>query len=97
MSNKSIIIDRLDRCLVCHTYQNIEIHHCLHGTANRKLADKYKLIVPLCNLHHRGTNGVHGKNGRILDRKLKEQAQKAFEYHYGTREDFIKTFGRSYL
>lgn len=97
MANKSIITDRLDRCIICGSYQNIEIHHCLHGVANRRLADKYKLTVPLCYLHHRGTNGVHGKNGAKLDLELKKLAQKNWEYHFGTREDFIRVFGRNYL
>ena len=76
---KSIIVDRLDRCLVCGTYRDIEIHHCIYGTAKRKLSDKYNLVVPLCNLHHRGTDGVHGKNGYKLDLELKRLAQKAFQ------------------
>lgn len=94
---RSIITDRLERCLVCGSYRSIEMHHCIHGTGKRKLADKYNLIVPLCYAHHRGHNGVHGKNGSILDLKLKQQAQKAWEYKYGTREDFIEVFGKSYL
>ena len=97
MKNKSIITDRMDRCLICHTYLNIEIHHCIYGVANRKLSDKYGLVVPLCNMHHRGTNGVHGKNGHKLDIKLKQLSQQAWEYQIGTREEFIQTFGKSYL
>jgi hypothetical protein len=97
MKNKSIIMDRLDRCLICKSYQNIEIHHCIHGIANRKLSDKYNLVVSLCYMHHRGTNGCHGKNGAKLDLELKKIAQKSFEFHHGTREDFIRIFGKSYL
>lgn len=97
MNNRSIITDRLDRCLICGSYQNIEVHHCIHGVANRKIADKYKLVVGLCYAHHRGTNGVHGKNGAKLDLELKKLAQKNFEYQVGTREEFIQTFGKSYL
>jgi hypothetical protein len=32
-----------------------------------------------------------------LDLKLKEMAQRYYEENYGTREDFIKEFGKSYL
>lgn len=32
-----------------------------------------------------------------LDRKLKQQCQREWERVNGTREDFIKRFGRSYL
>ena len=94
---KSIITDRLDRCIICGNYQGVEVHHCIHGLAKRKLADKYKLVVGLCYNHHRGHNGVHGKNGSKLDLKLKKIAQSAWENKYGSREDFIHVFGKSYI
>lgn len=97
MINKSIITDRLDRCLICGKYQGIEIHHCIHGVAKRKLADKYKLLVGLCYNHHRGINGCHGKNGAKLDLELKRLAQKSWEFHYGNRDEFIRIFGRNYI
>lgn len=64
--------------------------------SNRKISEKYGLKVPLCYEHHRGTNGVHGKNGRQLDIKLKKIAQKKYEETH-TREEFIKLIGKSYL
>lgn len=94
---KSIITDNLDRCLICGTYQGVEVHHCIHGVGRRKLATKYHLVVGLCQAHHRGTNGCHGKNGAKLDLELKRLAQKSFEFKRGDREDWIKIFGRSYL
>jgi len=85
------------KCYVCGRYGYVERHHILGGR-NRKKCNRYPLlIVPLCTEHHRGTNGVHGKNGHELDCMLKREAQIIFERNYGTREEFIKLFGRSYL
>jgi hypothetical protein len=85
-------------CYNCGRYGQTEEHHALHGTANRKICDGYPLLkFDLCPECHRGTNGVHGKNGHDLNLKFKKTAQILFETHYGTREEFIKLFGRNYL
>lgn len=39
---KSIITNDLKVCAECGTRENIEIHHCIHGTAGRKFATKYQ-------------------------------------------------------
>ena len=88
----------LGKCQECSVWCNLEEHHTLHGTANRKICDRYKEFkFKLCFECHRGTNGVHGKNGLELNLKLKKKSQKIFESEYGTREEFIKLFGRNYL
>lgn len=43
----------MEHCKLCGS-PYVEIHHCLHGTANRKKADKYNLVIPLCHEHHTG-------------------------------------------
>lgn len=91
---KSIIQDRKE-CIVCGSW-NVEDHHVYFGVAKRKLSEKFGLKVWLCPTHHRGTNGVHGKNGHKLDSELKQLGQKAFEWNH-SREEFIKNFGRNYL
>jgi hypothetical protein len=84
-------------CHVCGKSGYVERHHILGGK-NRKKCDRYPLLkIPLCPDCHRGTNGVHGKNGHELNLKFKKTAQILFETHYGTREEFIKLFGRNYL
>lgn len=95
---KSIIQKHSNHCFVCQTSKGmpLEEHHIFFGTANRKISEKYGLKVPLCYEHHRGTNGVHGKNGRQLDIKLKKIAQRKYEETH-TREEFIKLIGKSYL
>ena len=81
-------------CVVCGN-PNVQKHHVLYGTANRKIADKHGYIIPLCYEHHIGGNGIHRNRGMAL--RWMELAQIHYEKHKGTREDFIREFGRSYL
>ena len=92
----SIIQDKKE-CYICGTTIGLEEHHCLLGK-NRSNAEKYGLKVFLCQTHHRGTNGVHGKNGNELQNKLKVIAEVKWLKHYNCAiEDFIEVFGRNYL
>lgn len=91
---KSAVVSDMEHCFVCGN-PNIEIHHIFFGTANRKISDEYGYVVPLCPIHHRGDKGAHFDSG--LDGTLKKMAQTHFEYIHGSREFFIKTFGKSYL
>lgn len=88
------ILQEKKECFVCRTTQDLQLHHVLYGTSNRKQADKYGLTVWLCLRHHTGDRGVHFD--KRLDLKLKEMAQAKFEETH-TREEFIKIFGRNYL
>ena len=92
---KSIISDE-ERCYLCGSTIGLEKHHCIHGTAGRKLADKYGLTVMLCPTCHRdGKLGVHGWNSKT-DRHLKKLAQKKFEEKY-SHDKWMEIFGRNYL
>ena len=95
MAKKSIVTDDMEHCYICGS-PYVQIHHCIHGTANRKMADKYKLVIPLCMKHHTGSmESVH--RNPDMDLKIKQIAQEAFESKKGNREDFIRIFGKSYL
>ena len=84
------------KCFFCGNTQNLEEHHCLHGTANRKKADKYGLTVWLCNYHHTGgLRSVHRNN--VIDLTLKQYAQGYFLEHIGDMELWMKEFGKNYL
>lgn len=91
---KSIIVNCMDNCFVCGSPYT-EVHHVIYGTANRKLSDKYGLIVPLCHEHHRGRTGVHFN--RDFDISLKKLAQEKFEWEYGATKSFLEVFGKNYL
>lgn len=92
---KSIVQDLEERkCYVCGCVNNLELHHCMHGTANRTLATKYQLLVWLCRDHHTGRIGVH--SDIILDERIKRDAQKAFEAIHG-HSMWMKVFQKNYL
>lgn len=92
---KSIIQADTTHCYVCNR-MGTEIHHPLNGS-NRKISDRMGLTVGLCYTHHRGEQGVHGKDGNDLRIELKQVAQEVYEERIGTREEFIRTFGKSWL
>lgn len=89
----SILANDLHRCYACGRISSIELHEIFFGSRNRQLSIKYGLVVPLCSECHRGTNGVHGKNGKELNMKLKAVGQRSFERFY-PELDFIKIFGK---
>lgn len=84
----------------CHTpfgyFDGLECHH-IFGASNRKKSEKYGLKVWLCGetCHRTGRNAVH--RNRETDLLIKRHAQEVYEATYGSRADFIREFGRSYL
>lgn len=86
------VLQNEQNCYICGSPYTEE-HHALHGTANRKKADEHKLIFYLCHRHHMD---LHDRAAE-LDDFLKQTAQQYWEENIGTRADFIKEFGRSYL
>ncbi len=89
---KSIINEEY-RCNNCGSPFNLERHHCIFGTANRKKAEEDGLWVWLCHdCHH----GVHNGNNWLKE-MLQKEAQEYWEEEYGDRDAFIKRYGRSYL
>lgn len=101
---QSIITEYMNLCLVCGS-PNVEVHHVIHGTANRKYADADGLVVPLCPEHHRGNNGVHGHNN-AFDVALEIIGQIAWERKKiadtgmdieEVRKEFRKRYGQSWI
>lgn len=74
----------------------LEEHHIYFGVGKRKISEKNGFKVWLTYEEHRGTFGVHGKEGHDLDLKLKRDCQKEYEKNH-TRNEFIKLIGKSYL
>ena len=67
-----------------------ERHEVYFSKAYRQKSINDGLIVFLTRESHRGTNGVHGKNGDKLNRQLKRLAEKAWTSYYNkTKEEFI--------
>ena len=102
---KSIVQQDKAKCFLCGKpeYWNVngmlerlEEHH-IFGGSNRTNSERYGLKVYLHGFecHRDGPKAVH-KNKSV---RLAVQAagQKAFEEQQGSREDFIKIFGKNYL
>ena len=47
-------------------------------------------VIALCYTHHHGTMGVHGREGKELDRTLKIRLQETYK-EQGYSEDEIRT------
>ena len=59
-------------------------------------SEKYGCWCYLCARHHNMSDvGVHFN--RKLDLKLKRHTQRLWEERYGDRNDFIRTFGKSWI
>lgn len=103
---KSIIqekTEKLDReCFLCmrnygiHNNIDLHKHHFMHGTANKKLAEKYGLWAYVCNTRHHeyGPESPHGNPD--VDRELRKIAQEKFEELHG-HDKWMEVFGKNYL
>ena len=90
----SVFTTDMDHCLFTGTAP-VERHH-IFGGAYRKKSERFGFVVPLRpDLH---PNGVHaGPQAKEIDTKLKQMAQGYWEDHFGTREEFMREFGKNYL
>jgi hypothetical protein len=94
---RSVFTDDLEHCIetgrpYCH------IHHIFYGIANRRKSEKYGFVIPIAAYLHQFCKGsVHNDPNTGLDLKWKQKAQEYYEEHCGTRDNFIKLFGRNYL
>lgn len=79
-------------------YNGSERHEAFFGVKNRKRSIEDGLVVFLTPELHRGTNGVHGKNGKFIDEMIKKNAELTWIRVYNKSvEDFIKEYGKNYL
>jgi YHS domain-containing protein len=71
-----------ETCYFCNS-SNIEMHHVkpkkYSGESGRGV---WRNLRALCPEHHRGENGVHGKNGRKLLLELQEVHKRLYGPHY---------------
>lgn len=94
MARKSVLTDDLKHCIVTGS-PDIHIHH-VFGGPNRKKSDQDGFIIPLRpDYHNMGDHGIH--SNRDMDIHYKQECQKYFESHVGTRKEFIARYGKSWL
>lgn len=92
--NKEIVQAVLERskglCEVCGAMDyNVQLHHIIKGRGKRKEHETTESIILLCWDCHRGTYGVHGREGKELDLRLKRQLQDKY-FSQGYSEDEIR-------
>ena len=93
----SVFTDDMDHCYFTGSNQ-VERHHIFsqQGGGVREKCEKYGFVIPLRqDLHPNGASKGHDYNE--IDIALKQMAQRYYEEHYGTREEFRKEFRKSYL
>lgn len=91
---KSIMQDKKECYLTGRTW-GLHKHH-IFGASNRNNSEKYGLWIWLCpELHNMSENGVH--NNAELMQTIRKAGQMAFEREHGSREDFVRIFGKNYL
>lgn len=84
-------------CFACKTTTCLNDHHIFPGS-RRKISEKYGFKVFLCVNHHTiFKESVHQNPNKGLDLELKQMAQEYYEEHIGTREDWMREFGKNYL
>lgn len=84
------------KCFFCPNTIGLHEHHCLHGTANRKMADKYGLTVWLCSYHHTdGKRAVH--KCKATDEILQKYGQRYFLENIGDMDLWMQEFKKNYL
>ena len=97
--SKSILQDDKTYCFIHEKYLGVEVpacheHHVIHGTANRKLSEKWGLKVYLCMNCH---NALHSKTA-FHDLDLKQLAEEEWlKQNNKTVDDWIKIFGKNFL
>lgn len=97
MKMKSVIQEDLSKCFISGS-NNVAIHHIFPGNGRRKKCEEYGYIVALEPIYHTlSKDSVHMSPNKGIDLSLKAMAQEHFEKNNGSRTDFIKEFGRSWL
>lgn len=94
---KGIVTEYRNICFFCGEAAECE-HHLLFGNGIRKLAEKDGLKVPCCNRCHNMGNITERIHDNIMaERMSKMLGQAMFELKIGTREEFRRRYGKSYL
>lgn len=89
-NRESVFTKDLDHCYLCGKKKN-DLHE-IFGGRNRINSIKYDFVLPLCRECHSSN-----QDNAAFNRYWHIQAQLYWEEHIGTKNDFIKVFGRNYL
>lgn len=94
---QSIVTKYTKICFVCGRPATEE-HHLIFGRGRRKLAEEDGLKAPVCERCHRLNENIRKIHGNPMAEKLSKMlGQAVYETRLGTREEFQKRYGESYL
>ena len=94
MRRFSVLTDDLEHCIVTGS-SRVEIHHVFNGP-DHDMSEKYGFLIPLRPDWHNGSPySIH--MDQKFDEEWKRYAQKYYEEHIGSREEFRREFRQSYL
>jgi hypothetical protein len=94
---KGIVTEYKDICFFCGAAAECE-HHLLFGNGTRQLAEKDGLKVPSCNkCHNMGQINERIHENPMAEKLSKMLGQAIYEGRIGTREEFRRRYGKSYL
>ena len=80
-----------DKCMICDSTYQLTWNEIYRGR-NRSNSMKYGFCLRMCLNCHR-----EYQEDAIFNELWHKKAQRYFEEHYGTRDDFISIFRRNYL
>ena len=86
----SVFTDDLNNCIICKRKKE-HLHEIFFGS-NRKKSMQYSFVIPLCHECH-----AEMHKNKELQEYWHVKGQEHWERKVGTREEFIKVFGKSYL
>ena len=89
---KSILQADKYECFLCPSYGELDKHHIFNGAGYRQKSEADGCYIYVCRRCHRL---IHENWKKRLE--VKKMAQREWEKLYGTREDFIDRYGKSYL
>ena len=86
----SVFTDNLDHCIICGVKKN-HLHEIFFGS-NRQKSMQYGFVIPLCHECH-----AEMHRSKDWQEYWHVKGQEYWEEFIGTREEFIRVFGKSYL
>ncbi len=88
----------MSKCFLCDGNNQLDRHHCFGGTANRKLSEKYRLVVYLCHNECHIFGERSAQRNSATQQLLHEYGQRKFMAEQNaTIRDFVRIFGRNYI
>ena len=95
--SKSIVTEYQNICFFCGRSAECE-HHLLFGRRIKQLAEEDGLKVPSCNnCHNMGKINERLHDNSMAEKLSKQLGQAIYENKIGTREEFRKRYGKSWL